>query len=92
MLTGIDWWSVATVVMGSSIIGLGTIVWKQINKILLHTELFAKHIADCETRAHLMAEHRARNEQHRIETERRLNLLETAILLGQRINHMGEIK
>ena len=70
----IDWWAVATTVVGAVIVGVGTILYHKINEVLNHVERFSIHIMECELRN---KSHEQLHEDRRQELDRRLNVLES---------------
>ena len=72
-MNGIDWWSVATALTGSSLIFIGGVIVRKINKVLEHVATFARHIDECEQRNE---NHTTIHRMQEQEIHRRLELLE----------------
>ena len=69
----IDWSTIITTIVGSSIVGLGGLIVSKINQVIGHVETFATHILECEMRNKTHAEVHKDNKE---ELNRRLDHLE----------------
>ena len=76
MISNINWWDVATTVLGAGIVGIGTILYRKVNEVLGHVEKFSIHIMECELRN---KSHKQLHDDRREEINRRLNALEALI-------------